>query len=608
LWERLERRFLTADIEEVRSRFLSLILVVSAVATVNGLFAPILSLCEPGGVPIVRATYGVWLVLHPLLWLLHRRRPLLARVTLLSGMTLVLLPNLAYLRAPVEQILATAIMFHTGNGLLALVLLRRRPLLVYVTVVTLLQLVHVAFRVAPGDVGVAIGLYTPIIGLWIVVAAAAVLMSHHRRLLLESRSELQQTKSSLEQQVLDRTRTIQEQQHRIIQDEKLRVMGRLAGGIAHDFNNILTGILGHSTILKLEAAPGSKVYAAAEVIERGALRGADITKQLLAYARSDKRRNGAVDLHHLIDEVCALLTHTLGRRIQIDRRYCTGPLLIDGDPAELHEAFVNLAINARDAMPEGGVLTFSTSLSSADAASVDPGRCCADTLLACVTVRDTGCGIPPDMHEKIFEPFVTTKEKGSGLGLAMVRRVVNRCQGAIRVESAAGEGTTFHLAFPLTKRLGAQDEGRGGELIVRGSGCVLLVDNEESVLQVEGAMLEYLGYTAVPVCSPVEAIELFRDGRDHIDAVILDMIMPELSGLDCLRSMRGINPSVPMLIATGTSDARVQEALDAGAAGLLIKPVSLHDLGATLARVLAERQRKTETPTDPPDRTASVAH
>jgi two-component system, cell cycle sensor histidine kinase and response regulator CckA len=374
-------------------------------------------------------------------------------------------------------------------------------------------------------------------------------------------------------------------------------MGQLAGGIAHDFNNLLSGILGHADLLRLSLRPGSDEADSVETIGQAARRGAELTRQLLDYARPDRRRSGPIDIHRMIEEVLAFLSRPLGEGVRLERRFHPEDLFIEGEPGELHEALVNLTLNARDAMPDGGLLTFETSPEAGGAPAGPPGSA-PGTTFARVTVRDTGCGIPPEFQQKVFEPFVTTKANGTGMGLAMVRRTVDRCGGAIRMESALGQGTAFHLFFPLARSPLAAAEPPTPTSPVRGSGCVLLVDDEETVLQVEGSMLEYLGYTVVTSASPLEALDLYRAGKERIDVVVLDLRMPRLSGLECLRALREIEPSVRVVLVSGTDDSRLAQAQAYGAAAVLLKPLSIRDLGATLGQVLAGRP---PPPAPPPD-------
>jgi len=579
------RWFTVANVEEVRSALVKISLIFTCLAGLNGVSGSILALCRPEGALTVRLTYAAWVLLHPGLWLLQRRRPQLARWLYLISLQVVLIPNLYYLRLPGLQVLSTGVIYHCSILALAASVLDLRPYLLYASLTTAGQFGHLLWRVPLEQIDVLTGFATPLIGMWVLTVAVNALGERNLRQLSASRRELEQHKLHLEEEVQARTRVIQEQQARLLQDEKLRVMGQLAGGIAHDFNNLLSGILGHTELLKSGLRPDSDEARAVEVIGQAARRGSELTRQLLDYARPDRHRSGPIDLHRLIEEVLALLARPLGGRVRLERCLHPEALFLEGEPGELHEALVNLTLNARDAMPDGGVLSFETSREVGGSPGGPPGSA-PGTEFARVTVRDTGCGIPPELLPKVFEPFVTTKANGTGMGLAMVRRVIDRCGGVLQLETAPGRGTAFHLFFPLAQapRAGAEPPTPAGP--VRGSGCVLLVDDEETVLQVEGSMLEHLGYTVVPASSPLEALELFRAGKERIDAVILDQRLPHLSGLECLRALREIAPRVPVVLVSGSHDPLLEQAQADGEAVVLFKPISIRELGQALGRVL----------------------
>jgi signal transduction histidine kinase len=382
-------------------------------------------------------------------------------------------------------------------------------------------------------------------------------------------------------------------EERLRQAQNLKAIGTLAGGVAHDFNNLLTGILGYTWLLKQSADPGGEVYRAATVIENAAERAAELTRQLLGFARQGKHQEIALDLHALVREVTALLGRTFDRAIAIRLELEAGRSLLCGDPGQLHQALLNLAINARDAMPKGGELRLSSTVvpDGRVPRSAHPrlGRG-AHILLE---VADTGSGIAPADLPRIFEPFFTTKAqgKGSGMGLAMVYGIVQDHSGAIEVESRLGKGTTFRLYLPLIDERRAEAGGESGRQLAavppRGSGLVLVVDDEELVRSMAQELLEELGYRVVTARDGHEAVEVYRNSAQRPDLVLLDLVMPRMGGRECLRALQRFDPSVRVLLSSGwPGDEQERGAPLDGAAGFLPKPYQLAVLASAVARAL----------------------
>jgi len=380
-------------------------------------------------------------------------------------------------------------------------------------------------------------------------------------------------------------------EEQVRQSQKMEAVGTLAGGIAHDFNNLLTGILGYANLLKLKATPGDDVFKGADVIERAAERAAELSQQLLGFARRGKLENRPVDLRRAIGDVIAILGRTIDKRITIQQRFGEGSAVVSGDPGQLQQVLMNLAVNAADAMPDGGELTFDVHTVELDDvycrahAYVNPGR----YLL--VSVSDTGVGISQEVRERIFEPFFTTKEpgKGTGMGLATTYGIVKNHGGSIQVYSEVGQGTTFKLYLAPA----AEDEPEWGDMssteALRGTGSILVVDDEETVCQVVQSMLEVAGYFVTTVISGAEAVEIYRrEWRDY-DLVILDWAMPGMDGRACFHAMREINPGITALLATGHAfNGAAQDMLDGGMAGFVQKPFVTRDLAKAVARALRD--------------------
>jgi PAS domain S-box-containing protein len=376
----------------------------------------------------------------------------------------------------------------------------------------------------------------------------------------------------------------------LLHAQKMEAIGSLAGGIAHDFNNLLTGILGYADLLKVKAEPGSEVHRAADVIQDAADRASRLTAQLLGFARKGKNLAVPVDLHRTIDDVTSLLERTMDKNIRIRRFFSCGAVSVIGDPTQLQQFLMNLAVNARDAMPEGGEMIFSTNIVFLDEAfcgshsGVAPGR------YARIDIADTGMGIPGELLEKIFDPFFTTKEpgKGTGLGLSMVFGIVKNHGGILEVESEVGAGTLFKVYLPLSEE--EAEEGAASSRRVEtgaGRGRILLIDDQEAVRDVCSAMLATLGYTVSTASDGREGVEQYRRFGKDIDLVIVDMIMPNLGGRDCFREIKSMNPGVRAVLSTGFSlDGTVQEIMDEGIIGFIQKPYRMDELSHTVSKAM----------------------
>ena len=377
---------------------------------------------------------------------------------------------------------------------------------------------------------------------------------------------------------------------RLLQSQKLEAIGTLAGGVAHDFNNLMTAVLGNAWLLKEDCPPDSSVYQAADAIENAAERASELTQKLLGFARRGRKESVPVDLESSVSEVIGLLRRTLERTIDIEQDFAAERSVIRGDPSQLHQIILNLAVNARDAMPSGGRLRFATRSLELDqgACELRPGLKPGPHVE--ISVSDTGEGIPRENLERIFEPFFTTKEpgKGTGMGLSMVYGMVKAHGGLIGVESRPARGATFRMLFPLVDEEELPSLGTGAsDVPVRGRGRVLVVDDEHIVRSTASELLRSLGYEVICAEDGVEALEVFRERADEIDLVLLDVIMPRMGGRECLRALKRLAPELPVVLASGWSmEGTAQEALDEGALAFLTKPFQLARLSQVLAGAL----------------------
>lgn len=375
------------------------------------------------------------------------------------------------------------------------------------------------------------------------------------------------------------------------QSQKLEAIGMLAGGVAHDFNNILTGILGYANMLEPDALPGSTMQEGLHVIQQAAERAAELTKQLLSFARRGRSQNTTVDLNSTILEVVSLLTRTINKNITITEHFDTDQATVMGDPGQLQQVILNLTINARDAMPHGGRLTMRTERKALGAEQLTTYPEAMPGTFVVLSVKDTGVGIEKQNLRRIFEPFFTTKGagKGTGMGLAMVYGIVKAHKGFVEVESEVGAGTTFTVYLPATDTVPVTAAVTGARM--GGHGLVLLVDDEEVVRKLAHEMLRRAGYEVVTVAGADEAVAWYRAHPSGADLVIIDMVMPGLDGLECFRELKKVAPSVRAILSTGYGlDGHAQDALDAGMVGYVQKPYHMQDLVSAVADALAGNQ------------------
>ncbi|TLS67893.1 response regulator [Mariprofundus erugo] len=365
-------------------------------------------------------------------------------------------------------------------------------------------------------------------------------------------------------------------EHNLMQAQKMEAVGQLAGGIAHDFNNLLAIILGNADLLVRHVISDdvrSQHYA--ERIMQAAKRASELTGNLLGFARKGTMRRETVEICSLLDEVAGLIRETCDRRVHVSVE-CHQGLRVTGDPGQLHQVLMNLAINGLHAMPDGGRLSLMGRLKG--------GR-------AVIRVVDSGVGMTDTVMKRIFEPFFTTREtgKGTGLGLAMVYGIVEKLGGQIAVDSAPGKGTSFEISLPLyeePEKAAEQSEPLHPELPAI-SGCVLLVDDEELLREVGAGVLESSGLEVHTVASGEEALEVLAAGVVRPDLVLLDMNMPGIGGLETLRAIRNRYDAMKVVILTGYSETTLDA--DEGELrydGFVSKPYHAGDLCAEVSRVL----------------------
>jgi two-component system cell cycle sensor histidine kinase/response regulator CckA len=390
------------------------------------------------------------------------------------------------------------------------------------------------------------------------------------------------------QEAEDRRKRKQMEQQ-VQQLQRFEAIGKLAGGIAHDFNNVIGAILGWAELGCEEAQPGTSLHDRFQKIRDQSFWAARLTAQLLAFARRQVLQPRKVDLNTLAVEGVGLLRRVIGEQIEV--RVLTAPDLhiTLADPAQIEQVLMNLCLNARDAMPEGGQLIIETQNAEIEEeyCRTHPyGKAGSYVLLA---VSDTGVGMDAATTERVFEPFFTTKEvgKGTGLGLATVYGVVKQHGGFIHLYSELGKGTTFRIYLPAGSGAAEPREPKSNEQTPKGTETILLAEDNDGLREAAQEMLQRLGYRLILASNGTDAIELFKTNLGQIDLVILDVVMPGLSGPAVYSQMAAIQPDLRVVLATGytAETASLNSTLEKGVP-ILQKPYSMKNLGQIVRSTL----------------------
>lgn len=378
-------------------------------------------------------------------------------------------------------------------------------------------------------------------------------------------------------------------QRQLLQAQKLEAVGTLAGGIAHDFNNLLQVILGYTDALLFDKKPGRPGYDELQAIRQSAKDGADLVKRILAFSTRQESKTRPVKLTNELKRMKRTLTRVIPKMIKVELNLEKDLKMIEADPSQMEQMLLNLAVNAHHAMPDGGGLTIETANVTLDKeycsnhAGVDPG----DYVL--LSVSDTGLGMEKEVHEHIFEPFFTTKGPtgGTGLGLAMVYGIVKSHRGHIGCYSEPGIGTTFKIYLPAIAGRQEPDADLTREMPAFGSETILLVDDEERVRKLGEMMLTQFGYSVLTARNGTEALEAYSRRKNEISLVVLDLIMPEMGGSQCLAELLKIDPNVKVLIASGyAANGPTKDVLKIGALGLFAKPFEAKEFLRTVRKAL----------------------
>ena len=377
--------------------------------------------------------------------------------------------------------------------------------------------------------------------------------------------------------------------------QKLEAIGQLAGGVAHDFNNLLSGIQGFTELILLDDGIAEASRGHARQVLSTVQRAAQLTKQLLIFSRRNPPRLAPVEMHDVIHNTVAILERSVDRRVQIVRHLAAADAMVLGDQSQIENALLNLCINARDAMQDGGVLTITTGVVQLGADTIrQHGMAIEPGTYLRLSVQDTGAGIAPDVRNRIFEPFFTTKAagKGTGLGLAAVWGMVRAHNAGVQVDTAPGQGTSFHLYFRPHVGQDAGPKAEPAQQLVMGHGHILVVDDEANLRELVGTMLGALGYEVTLAEDGVHALEVFRQAPGRFDLVLLDMTMPRMNGHDTFAALRQVRADVRVLLTSGyVESSDLDSALALGATGVLNKPFDLSELSREVDASLARRRR-----------------
>ena len=351
----------------------------------------------------------------------------------------------------------------------------------------------------------------------------------------------------------DQTQTRQ-LEAQLLQAQKMEAIGTLAGGISHDFNNLLQAILGYAQIMLLDKPVDDPEYGKLREIEKASLRATELTRQLLAFSRKVEIHPRPLDINQVVRQVEKLLKRTIPKMIEIELRLVDPILTVNADSGQLEQVLLNIGVNARDAMPDGGRMIIETTNVRPDETFRRIHLSDAAEEYVLLSISDTGQGMPSEVLDHIFEPFFTTKrpDQGTGLGLAMAYGIIKNHHGHISCDSQPDVGTTFHIYLPAIETAAESLSERREDSIEKGCGeTVLVIDDEEFLRQLADDMLSKNGYNVLKAGSGEAGLSLYKQHMKSITFVILDLIMPGMGGKQCLDEILKINPKANVLIASG---------------------------------------------------------
>jgi len=412
--------------------------------------------------------------------------------------------------------------------------------------------------------------------LLVIFASHAAMAIENARLYSELRDRLEDEKNL---------------QRKLSEANKILALGQMASGVAHDFNNILGAIMGYSEMTMIDMPQNHVARHNLSQILKASHRAKDVVQQILAYTRKHELERKVIDLKEITNEALKFIRASIPSTIEIRPLIPKEPCIITADATMIHQIIMNLCTNAHHAMlDQGGILSLSLecldlrTISESVDGDLRPGRYIK------LSVADTGIGMPPDIIDRIFDPYFTTKEigVGTGLGLSVVQGIVKSHNGAIKVDSKSGNGTTFDIFLPnvgIEQAIEVEDH----QYIPHGNERILFVDDEELLVELGKQMLQHLGYSVVTMTDPQEALKLFEKEKDAIDLIITDLTMPNMTGDILVKKILKIKPNLPIIMCTGFSESIDQKrAVELGIRSLLEKPIQLSDMANTIRKFLDE--------------------
>ena len=405
--------------------------------------------------------------------------------------------------------------------------------------------------------------------------------------------EVEERTSELMEQIVERKLTEQaliESESLLMQSQKMEAVGRLAGGVAHDFNNILTVIMGYSEMLLNSMTEGDDLYRYAEQVKMAGERAASLTQQLLAFSRQQVLQPRVLDLNSIVSGIEKMLERLIGEDIELESFSDMDLGQVRADPGQVEQILLNLAVNARDAMPYGGKLTIRTANVTLDEEEVTENPGMLAGLFVKLSVGDTGCGMDPEQIPHIFEPFFTTKEqgRGTGLGLSTVYGIVKQSGGFIQVDSQPGKGTVFEILFPLLREaVDVVKPPAAASTPLHGKETILLVEDDHMVRAMAQHILQLNGYTVLHADKGGSALLCCLEHQGSIDLMLTDVVMPEMSGPELASRLRADYPGMKVLFMSGyADDTRVQHGLSNRDIEFLPKPFTWDGLVRKVREVL----------------------
>ena len=380
---------------------------------------------------------------------------------------------------------------------------------------------------------------------------------------------------------------------KLAEANKILALGQMASGVAHDFNNILGAIMGYSEMTMIDMPQNHVARHNLSQILKASHRAKDVVQQILAYTRKHELERKVIDLKEITNEALKFIRASIPSTIEIRAQIPKEPCIIIADATMIHQIIMNLCTNAHHAMlDQGGILSLSLecldlrTISEMVDDDLKPGRYIK------LSVADTGIGMPPEIIDRIFDPYFTTKEigVGTGLGLSVVQGIVKSHNGAIKVDSKSGNGTTFDIFLPsvgIEQAIEVEDH----QYIPHGNERILFVDDEELLVELGKQMLKHLGYSVVATTDPQEALKLFEKEKDAIDLIITDLTMPNMTGDILVKKILQIKPNLPIIMCTGFSERIDQKrAVELGIRSLLEKPIQVSDMANTIRKLLDENK------------------